>query len=325
MINKISARLAQSFPNTIIQEIPEFNALIGSTIGTVREENQDTVVAGTISVNREDPSLGFAIIADGMGGMKKGRHAAVMATASFLDSVFSSYKNGERNLSLILVDAIESCNRSVFDDLSGEGGSTFSVVVQDESCTKYANIGDSRIYQISNKKLNLLTTDDNVENMLKNEKNISLDSTMINKNGLTKFIGQGDLIEPEIRDIDGTGKLFLTTDGLHSVGDELLSSLYKYSLNEKEFSQRCLHLSRWIGGKDNATFALVSLPIIKVIGGNQAETNQARMDLCDLNGLFRIEVNTLVEAQPKRVKRKNIKKEKSSSKATDSEIKYSKE
>lgn len=135
----------------------DFIVSANSDIGNTRKTNQDSV-----SVLVADTSIGpvaFAVICDGMGGLAKGE----MASASVLHAFTNWFKKDfPQNLSLGISDSLikEQWNKIILDQNEkiqnygrSEGinlGTTVSVILITQERYFITNVGDTRIYEISN-------------------------------------------------------------------------------------------------------------------------------------------------------------------------------
>ncbi len=135
----------------------DFIVSANSDIGNTRKTNQDSV-----SVLVADTSIGpvaFAVICDGMGGLAKGE----MASASVLHAFTNWFKKDfPQDLSLGISDSLikEQWNKIILDQNEkiqnygrSEGinlGTTVSVILITQERYFITNVGDTRIYEISN-------------------------------------------------------------------------------------------------------------------------------------------------------------------------------
>ena len=133
----------------------ELHGYIESQIGG-REENQDS--AGSM-----ETALGtVVVVCDGMGGMKGGKTASMMAVKTIIDDVSNAKKDD--NPKEILIKAFkhaqdEIVNKASTDsDLKGMGTTATAIIVS-ERCATVAHIGDSRIYQLRGRKKIFRTQD----------------------------------------------------------------------------------------------------------------------------------------------------------------------
>lgn len=158
----------------------------------------------------------FAVVADGMGGMKDGREASE-AVISGLKAGFCDF-DYQVDIVKQLYDCVMSANESVFHMLDGEGGSTVVACVLYRENLYYASVGDSYLYLKRNGLLIRLNRPQNVLNelYLQSIRAGNIDPRKAEQNrekaALTHFLGM-----EELDDID-----FLRTPLPLKNGDVLL-------------------------------------------------------------------------------------------------------
>lgn len=252
----IQERLMMEINDTKYNHLSGFSVSLGTSIGRVRSSNEDRVVFSKVKSSYSDESIFLLIVSDGMGGMKSGSLAAAMSVSSFLAKFHELYdvKAIEDRVKL----SINFANSEVYNKLGGEGGATFSLLIySDLSGCHYCNIGDSRIYQASKSNgLTQLTIDDDVKSLLKQE-GLSVDETILNGNGITKFIGMDSELDVDVLGGKCSGTFIIASDGVYRIGQKLMAVLYNYSDNINVFVERVISMSNWMGGVDNASCIVV--------------------------------------------------------------------
>lgn len=258
MKNAIYERLNTSVNSTKIGMLGDNTAILATTIGEVRKENEDRAVFARINSLCSDTVISCYLLSDGMGGMQDGSQASSMTISVFLSSL-KKYIDEGKSIKESAKLSIFEANNDVYYALRGKGGATLSLVIVDNlQNILFANIGDSRIYAISaDMDFSLITKDDDIKNLLNDIDNVPLNKELSKRNGLTKFIGMGEDIDIEIKEMPENDSILLSSDGLHGIGDKLLSELYKNALSEYFFIQRSISLANWLGGHDNATAILI--------------------------------------------------------------------
>ena len=119
-------------------------------VGQKRQVNQDYIFASEEPVGNL-PNL--FVVADGMGGHKAGDFASSYAVQILLHSILED-KN--QNPIIIIRHAIEEANRKVLEEanlheeMSGMGTTMVLVTIVDDYAY-VANVGDSRLYLIEDK------------------------------------------------------------------------------------------------------------------------------------------------------------------------------
>ncbi|MGV8135181.1 MAG: PP2C family protein-serine/threonine phosphatase [Mangrovibacterium sp.] len=113
-----------------------------------RKENQD-------SVGYSETRHGLlVVVCDGMGGAKGGKKASGLAVDTIINEIYNSDLIDKKEL---LVNAIAKANETIYltsrshAELSGMGTTVVALLIDENSAT-VAHAGDSRIYQIRNKR-----------------------------------------------------------------------------------------------------------------------------------------------------------------------------
>lgn len=123
-------------------------------IGQKRKTNQDSICLY--------PKRHFFAVADGMGGHNGGDIASQMSVKILPEFIENNI--GSLSASELLKNSIQHVNQSIYDhgqqreELTGMG-TTISAVIFDGPTVNIANVGDSRTYLISKKKLYQMTRD----------------------------------------------------------------------------------------------------------------------------------------------------------------------
>ena len=123
-----------------------------------RELYEDRVMVKTIERPNRD-RLTVGVVADGVGGENRGERAAQLA----IDALFNYMSEGqEREIIDLLINGVFVTNQQVFAQTRHERGTscTLAVAVIHNGTHLYvANVGDSRVYLLRNRKLTQLTMD----------------------------------------------------------------------------------------------------------------------------------------------------------------------
>lgn len=225
--------------------------------GLVRKNNEDYLYA--------DPELNLFILCDGMGGHLAGETASKTAVLE-ISEYFKNLKiENSEDIEKAILEAIEMANSKILR-LSSENeeykgmGTTLSIGLVFEDNLYYTNIGDSRIYEMDNEGLRLLTRDDTYVNYLLDMGEISEEEAKNhpNKNVLTQALGTESKIKKKnvfvspIKD-----KIFLmASDGLtNMVTDKKLEEILKNEDLEAA-ADELLREALDNGGVDNITFII---------------------------------------------------------------------
>lgn len=242
--------LTRRSPANFAREVAYIPVAIASDIGNSRRENQDRVAVMKAQVSKTKSFI-VAVLCDGMGGMAAGERCAALAVASFLDSCI-------KNRSLLpyhrILNAAFDANKDVYNAFRGEGGATLTaLIVESDGTVAGLNLGDSRLYEISNSSVTQLSIDDTLAARLENSK--SVDSRLL------QFVGMGPDIQPSIIDLPNisSDKTYaLTSDGVHYIEQQTLKNIIAQQVTPIELVRRLVHVAKWCGGQDNLSLIIIS-------------------------------------------------------------------
>ena len=229
--------------------------------GRVREHNEDSV---TILKNISNEYM--LIVADGMGGHRKGEVASALTVTNLGKRFMESSSVGTKadavnwlsdNLAEINDEILEYGEKN--ENSKGLGTTVVAAIVTKDYLI-FANIGDSAGYVIKNNKLHRVTKPHTLVNLLIDAGNLTEEQAKNHpkKNVLMKALGASLKCEPDIFDVDnGSKAIFLCSDGVTSMLDD--SSIEKV-LQDKELSveEKVIKLIKKCnarGGSDNISLA----------------------------------------------------------------------
>ena len=246
--------------------------------GLVRPLNEDAIGA--------DPSCGLFVLADGLGGYNAGEVASVMAISSVLERLTSAIEkfdaeDGAFTPDEAIYDTVTDINASIYNaalnSTAFEGMATTLVIGWFLGGRLWvAHTGDSRLYRYRDSMLEQLTRDHSFSQEL-------LDAGMVTeeearslpaKNLVTRALGAGAVIEPEIHNVDVLGGdiILLCSDGLtEMVGTYEIEGLL--SINEEdmhETARRLVDLANESGGRDN-----ISVIVVRVSSVGETQVSAA--------------------------------------------------
>lgn len=234
---------------------------IQTDCGPERESNQDLSIFARINSRDGRATLSVAIVADGMGGMAKGEEAAAIAASAFC--AFIAADRDHSGLRRLARAATEYANNRVADELHGHGGTTFSCVLFSSFGATGINVGDSRIYIQRDNSVKRVTVDDSFAEQLNAIRNRSVheeENPHLRDNRLLQFIGLKENLDPHAIEIPPCDGVFITTDGAHFAGDDLMTALGRSRLNSTDIAKALVQISRAAGSTDNATVLAVENP-----------------------------------------------------------------
>jgi len=207
--------------------------------GFVREKNQDNLWCNGHFLNSENDGLiepltgtidisampAFAVF-DGMGGEQQGEMAAFLAASNF-DTI--QQKSEKTETKTFLLDACRELNKAIClyqtENHIRHMGTTAAILMCGMDAIYICNLGDSRIYQFSRKKLTQITRD-HVELGVKQ-----------GKAPLTQNLGISEeefIIEPYIAkgEYKRGDRFLICSDGLTDmVTDEQIADVFKKKMD----------------------------------------------------------------------------------------------
>ena len=233
-----------------------------SHIGKVREENEDTFLI--------DPELGLFVVSDGMGGHRGGEVASKIVTEDLpvmievgLDklkvgsaaAIRTLFKKAIREQSRQL--NLEQTSETGFKDM----GATLVVALLRKGRAYIANLGDSRIYRLRNRRLVQLTKDHSVVSELLDKGKIKPEEAENHEaqGEITHYVGMEDKAQPHIRSfqLKKGDRLLLCTDGLTDpVDDKSIAAILANNQQCKQACQALVDAANSAGGHDNITVVI---------------------------------------------------------------------
>jgi len=232
-------------------------------IGRRRKVNQDYVYASDFPVGNL-PNL--YIVADGMGGHKAGDLASSYAVQKIVDAVSRS---ADVRPALILQKAIRYANYCLYEkaqeseDYYGMGTTLVALTVSDGEALA-ANIGDSRLYEITEKGIRQISEDHSLvaELVRKGELSPSQARRHPDKNIITRALGiqeeaEMDLFQFRVKPKD---KYLLCSDGLSNmVEDTELCRIIQKDGGLYDIGTELILKANEHGGLDNIAVVLVEI------------------------------------------------------------------
>jgi PPM family protein phosphatase len=239
-----------------------------SHIGHVRTTNEDAMIW--------DAGIGFAAVADGMGGHQAGEVASHLAldtvqwflqkSAATSDFTWPFGINPGRSLNANrLMTAFKIANRRVFkrsEEMSDYVmGTTLAAVLVDGNRLTYASVGDSRIHALADGALRALTVDDSWRVLLAKEPGMTDDALRTHpmRNVLTNVIGARPDVEVDVQEMVWSGEtLLLSSDGLHNaLTPETMAAILRSPSGGIDAADALVRAALDGNGKDNITAVVV--------------------------------------------------------------------
>ncbi|HEU5122594.1 MAG TPA: hypothetical protein VFW05_00865 [Verrucomicrobiae bacterium] len=227
---------------------------IGTTVGNVRSENQDRAVIARYSSRFPSESFVFYGLCDGIGGLRDG---GVCASLALSGAILELIANCREELFRRMRDAAFAANEDIFRFYHENGGCTYSAVCLTPSFRPQGiNVGDSRIYARDQTGLVQISSDDNIESQLQLLGNFGSGGTFSKQ--LTQYLGMGPSLQPKSVRLPDEKNLFITSDGIHYLGEKMLSEFVERAPTASETVKRITSVVTWAKGADNGT--IICLP-----------------------------------------------------------------
>lgn len=234
--------------------------------GCVRSQNQDA-----FQVVKLDRSTLLCVVCDGMGGAKAGNVASALASDVFVQEVRHHYHSGmsQQTLDEMLDRAVKQANFAVFDqshrfeEFSGMGTTLVAALIRNKTTT-VVNVGDSRVYRITDDGIEQITVDHSLVQLMLQRGELTPEQarSFPGKNYITRAIGT----EPEVKcdifhvDLKRGDHMLLCSDGLTNlVHDQEILFEIVHGMDQEQCCQRLLAIAINRGAPDNVTSVLVQI------------------------------------------------------------------
>jgi len=242
-------------------------------VGLLRDHNEDAIAS--------DVTMGFVILADGMGGYKAGEVASEIAVLSITADLKEAMLNYRPSLeaavlkklpeSQLMIDAVKQANEAIYhvsqthSQCAGMGTTLVVGLFTNNNKLLVGHIGDSRMYRLRGQVLTQITED---HSLLQEQIKLGLITPeqakfSANRNLVTRALGIDPEVELELNeyDVEIEDIYLLCSDGLSDmVDDDIIQS----ALNENSFSlieaaEALVQLANDNGGKDNISVILAKV------------------------------------------------------------------
>lgn len=228
--------------------------------GVTREMNQDYYFATDTNLGNL-PNL--FIVADGMGGHKAGDYASRHTIERVVASIS---RNSSEEPVTIIQEAISKANELLVaesneDETKSGMGTTLVIATLVGDKLIVANVGDSRLYVISDMVRQITRDHSLVDEMVRlGELNPSEARSHPDKNIITRAIGaqknvKADFFEVELAKDD---YVLMCTDGLtNMVRDEEILDIVRSEKEPEAIAHKLVRMANDNGGRDNITVTII--------------------------------------------------------------------
>ncbi len=235
--------------------------------GKVRAENQDSFAIERI----ESRECLAAVVCDGMGGENAGSIASTLASkifiSYFVDRIMASRARNP-DLKRHMVNACKKANDIVYSyscfstDYTGMGTTLVAASMIGNQAV-IANVGDSRAYHISRKRIVQITKDHSYVQTLIDKGILTPEQAKRHpkKNSIMRALGVDETVECDIftQKMAKGERILLCSDGLTNflTDEEIFKTSQQYKLPE-EFSRQLVDMVLERGASDNVTAVVLS-------------------------------------------------------------------
>ncbi len=226
-------------------------------LGNIRKNNEDAMLV------KEKDGMALLVIADGMGGHNAGEVASGMAVMCICEYVFDHPEDEPGN---VLRAAVRYANNAIYERAKNNAahrgmGTTITAALIKSGRVTIANVGDSRVYRMSQGSLEQITVDHSYVQQLVQRGVITPEEakTHPRRNLITRSVGitarvKTDVFHGGLRSGD---VMLLCSDGLTShVNDKDIEKILNEDcmLTDKIENLKTQALNA--GGSDNITIIL---------------------------------------------------------------------
>jgi PPM family protein phosphatase len=237
--------------------------------GQKRTRNEDSTVS--------DATLGFAMVADGMGGYKAGEVASAIAVSVTADTVRRGLAKQPAHMpdnnaggsvgASLLRQAIKEANIHIFRTANTEAqchgmGTTALAVLFYDNRLCVAHVGDSRMYRLRGETFEQMTSDHSLVQELVTRGFLSKEEALANtpKNLVTRALGVEENVEVDVREepVEPGDIYLLCSDGLNDMisDEDIRLTLRKFGANLDKAGSELVRIANANGGKDNISVIL---------------------------------------------------------------------
>lgn len=235
-------------------------------VGAVRERNEDSVLAEPTDSADAQARGWLGIVADGLGGHRRGDVASALAVQSTRDEF---YRRAAPSIAEGLRLAVEAANTAIHrkgeeSDEFTDTASTITAAVIQGAVLTVAQVGDSRAYLIRNSRLRQITRDHSLVDEMVRKGDLTRQQALQhpNRNVITRALGTRPSVEVDLfrEDLHDEDVVLLCSDGLYRVvqESEMLRSLVA---EPQQAAEALVALANERGAPDNVSVIIVRISL----------------------------------------------------------------
>lgn len=252
-------------PNTASSPILTLEVAAKTDPGVLRTLNEDSIAT--------DDELGLLVLSDGMGGYQCGNVASSITTQVIVEGLTQSLKDTLNHTSAaaaLIENVVKRANRAIY--LEGtkraEGGqeqvmgSTLALLLFQNNHVTMAHVGDSRIYRLREKHLELMTHDHSLLQEQIDQGILSAEAAASshNRHLVTRGLGLQAEVEVTLNACEALpGDIYLLcSDGLNDMVDnaDIERVLNSLQANLPLAASQLVMIANDNGGEDNISVIL---------------------------------------------------------------------
>lgn len=234
-------------------------------VGLSRDHNEDNI--------SWDDDLCMAVLADGMGGHNAGEKASLIAVEQVFKAINAVLPQTEPSSALHYIDIVRNAvvianteihTHSLSHPECAGMGTTLVMTIILENKLVFANVGDSRLYRLRDKKLEQISSDHSLVQELVDNGYLSVEEAKlsVSKNLITRALGISPDVDVDVQQLElqDNDLYLLCSDGLSDlVNDEVIyESLLETCDDLQQASTALINLANLNGGTDNISVILVA-------------------------------------------------------------------
>jgi serine/threonine protein phosphatase PrpC len=234
--------------------------------GRLRLHNEDCVAA--------DAALGFAVLADGMGGHNAGEVASRMAVDVITSGIQAVVKKAALHPGVstesLIANHISQANERIYEAGQARGeysgmGTTVVVALWHDRSVSVGHVGDSRMYRLRARELKQLTHD---HSLAQEHVDLGLLSTEQARTApirsvLTRTVGNGSHVTAELNTfpVVADDLYLLCSDGLTDMltDEQISEALTSFGTPIQKAADQLIAQANHHGGVDNVSVILVRI------------------------------------------------------------------
>lgn len=229
--------------------------------GRKRANNEDSFLVEAIKGKRRTISSLICVVADGMGGQEYGEVASQTAIATFHGQTGNLHKantaSGWLDHSTRLAHSEVKRQGANLNVSTGMGSTLVAGLFANDRCF-LANVGDSRAYLLRQGRINRLTRDHSLMEIMLERGLIQPDEVYSHprRGEITHFLGQNEEVTADLYEmaVQREDVILLCSDGLwEMVRDPDIESILAANADPGQAARKLVDAANQAGGADNIT------------------------------------------------------------------------